>query len=277
LSPRAPLQSPAERPIWRHVLSDVRWAFTRPYTWLAGIGANLTLSLAWLVVSPLTGRPHRDWAIMVGSYFAVFILADVTTTNVLGADARRVRLGLRWQIPLRRILLVKNLTLILIVGLPTLLATGILTVYSEANYRLVITLPGVAYPILTWIGVGNVVSVALPVVAAPLRQRWRNRHQLRPTARWLIAIFLPYALCVAIDPMSKLPGIILRHLPWVSHGSATRGLVLVATGLAVWGLGTIVALAIARHRRIRLDDPVSSRAPVAAGSVGVSTDSDRPG
>jgi hypothetical protein len=53
--------------------------------------------------------------------------------------------------------------------------------------------------------------------------------------------------------------------------------VLVATGLAVWGLGTVVALAIARHRRIRLDDPAWSRAPVAAGPIGVATDSDRPG
>jgi hypothetical protein len=119
--------------------------------------------------------------------------------------------------------------------------------------------------------------VALPVVAAPLRQRWRDRHQLRPTARWLIAIFLPYALCVAINPMGKLPGTIVRHLPWVPHGSATRGLVLVATGSAIWGLGTAIALAIARHRRIRLDDPVSSRPAVAEPSMDVAADSDRPG
>ena len=117
-----------QRPVWRQVLGDVRWSFSRPWTWLSGVAFNLVLSLAWLAAVPLTGRPHRDWAIVVGSYFAVFILADVTTTNVLGADAQRVGLGLQRRIPLRRILLVKNLTLLLLVGLPTLVATGIITV-----------------------------------------------------------------------------------------------------------------------------------------------------
>jgi hypothetical protein len=249
-----------QRPVWRQVLGDVRWSFTRPWTWLSGVAFNLALSLAWLAAVPLTGRPHRDWAIVVGSYFAVFILADVTTTNVLGADAHRVRLGLQRHIPLRRILLVKNLTLLLLVGVPTLIATAIITVNSEPKYRLVLTLPGVAFPILTWIGVGNIASVVLPVSAAPLRQRWEQRHELRPTARWLTAILLPYGLLVAVDPVGRLPGIIVRQLPFLPHTSLARGVVLTSSGLGVWGLGTAIALAIARRREIRLDD-VTWRTP----------------
>ncbi len=53
---------------------------------------------------------------LVGTYFAVFVLADVTTTNVLGADASRVHRALEAGRPLRRILFVKNLTLLVIVG-----------------------------------------------------------------------------------------------------------------------------------------------------------------
>jgi hypothetical protein len=243
-----------QRPVWRQVLGDVRWSFSRPYTWLSGVAFNLALSLAWLAAVPLTGRPHRDWAIVVGSYFAVFILADVTTTNVLGADAQRVRLGLQRRIPLRRILLVKNLTLLLLVGLPTLVATGIITINSEPNYRLILTLPGVAFPILTWIGVGNIISVLLPVSAAPLRQRWQQRHQLRPTLRWLAALLVPYGLLGAVDPVGRLPGVITRHLGFLPHTLLVRGLVLTSSGLGVWGLGTAIALAIARRREIRLDD-----------------------
>ena len=62
-----------------------------------------------------------------------------------------------------RSLLIKNLTLLVVVGLPTMIATAVITVTSEADYRLAITLPGVLFPILTWLGVGNLVSVALPV------------------------------------------------------------------------------------------------------------------
>jgi hypothetical protein len=258
--------APAQRPVWRQVLGDVRWSFSRPWTWLSGVAFNLGLSLAWLAAVPLTGRPHRDWAIVVGSYFAVFILADVTTTNVLGADAQRVRLGLQRRIPLRRILLVKNLTLLLLVGLPTLVATGIITINSEPNYRLILTLPGVAFPILTWIGVGNIVSVLLPVPAAPLRQRWERRHELRPTARWLAALLLPYGLLAAVDPVGRLPGIVVRHLGFLPHTLVIRGLVLTSSGLGVWGLGTAVALAIARRRDLRLDE-VSEPTPSSKTST----------
>ena len=101
---------------------------------------------------------HRDWAILVGQLLRrLFILADVTTTNVLGLDA----------IPgpgsaccatcrLRRILLLKNLTLLTIVGLPTLLATAIVAVTAADSPRP--SPPGVACPMLTSGGVGNIVT-----------------------------------------------------------------------------------------------------------------------
>jgi hypothetical protein len=243
-----------ETSIGRQVLADLRWSFTRPWHWLSGVAFNLVLSLLWLAAAPLTGRPHHDWAIIVGSYFAVFILADVTTTNVLGADAQRVRLSLGNATPLRRILLVKNITLMLVVGVPTLIATAIITLLSEADYRLELTLPGVAFPILTWLGVGNLVSVLLPVAPARLRQRWERRRDLRHTARWLVAISLPYALCVAIGPVGRAPRIIQQSLRIMSNGTATRGLIVLLTGIAFWAIGTAAALIIVRHRALKFDD-----------------------
>ena len=56
---------------WLSVRQEVRWSFTRPWHWLTGVAVNLVLSLLWLIVAPLSGQPHRDWAILVGSYFAV--------------------------------------------------------------------------------------------------------------------------------------------------------------------------------------------------------------
>lgn len=243
-----------ETRIGRQVLADLRWSFTRPWHWLTGVAVNLVLSLLWLAAAPLTGRPHHDWAIIVGTYFAVFILADVTTTNVLGADAPRVRFSLRNETPLRRILLVKNITLMLVVGLPTLIATAIITLLSEADYRLMLTLPGVAFPILTWLGVGNLVSVLLPVSPARLLQRWEQRRELRPTARWLVAISLPYALCVAIGPVSRVPRIVLQALNFLPSGTVTRGVIVLLTGIAFWVIGTAAALAVVRHRALRFDD-----------------------
>ena len=237
----------------RLVTEDLRWAFRRPYGWMVGIGVNLLLSVAYLVVEPLRTGTHRDWAVLVGTYFAVFVLADVTTTNVLGVDTERTRLRLMRGVSLVRILLVKNLALLVIVGLPTLLATAAITVHDEANYRLELTLPGVLYPVLIWLGVGNLVSVLLPYWPVPLVTRWRERRARTRTVRWLVCLGLPYALCVAVDPMSKLPRYVTRVLH-LGPSHALHAVELLALGLLVWSIFTIVALVVAHRRGVPFDD-----------------------
>jgi len=237
----------------RLVGEDLRWAFRRPYGWLLGIGVNLLLSVAYLVVVPLRDGTPRDWAILVGTYFAVFVLADVTTTNVLGVDTERTRLRLLRGMSLVRILLVKNLVLLVIVGLPTLVATAAITIHDEASYRLELTLPGVLYPVLTWLGVGNLVSVLLPYRPVPLRTRWHERRVWSRTARWLVCLGLPYALCVAVDPMSKLPRLVTRALR-LPPNHVLHGAELLVLGLLTWGLFTGVAVALAHRRGVPFDD-----------------------
>lgn len=237
----------------RLVGQDLRWAFRRPYGWLLGIGVNLLLSVGYLVVVPLRGGTHRDWAILVGTYFAVFVLADVTTTNVLGVDTERTRLRLLRGLSLARILLVKNLALLVIVGLPTLVATAAITVHDESTYRLELTLPGVLYPVLTWLGVGNLVSVLLPYWPVPLATRWHERRRWSRTVRWLVCLGLPYALCGAVDPMSKLPRIVTQTLR-LPPSHAIHGVELLVLGLTTWGLFSAVALVVAHRRGVPFDD-----------------------
>jgi len=239
-------------PLWRQVVAEVRWSFRPPWLWLGGVAFNAVLSLLWLIVVPLTVGRHHDWAIIVGSYFAVWILADVTTTNVLGADALRVRIGLLRAVGLARILVIKNLALLMIVGLPTLAATAVITIMNEADYRLTLTLPGVLFPILTWLGVGNVASVLLPVATLPWRERWAQRRHYRATARWLASLALPYALLGAVDPVSDLPRIVTRQLAFLPPTAQARGAVLCVVGLAMWGSGIALALLLNRVRPIRI-------------------------
>lgn len=255
LGPSAPtLGTPSPQPgLVRMVAQDLRWAFRKPYGWLLGIGVNLLLSLAYLVVVPLRGGVHRDWAVLVGTYFAVFVLADVTSTNVLGVDTERTRLRLMRRVSLLRILLVKNLALLLIVGLPTLVATAAITIHDEADYRLTLTLPGVLYPTLTWLGVGNLVSVLLPYWPVPLVTRWHERRRWGRTLRWLVCLGLPYALCGAVNPMSRLPRTLSRvlHLP---PGPGLHGVELLTLGLLTWALFTAAALLVAHRRGVPFDD-----------------------
>ncbi len=237
--------------LWQ-VLGEIRWSFLPPWNWLSGAAANLVLSIIWLIGYPLTGGAHHDWAILVGTYFSTFILADITTTNVLGLDSLRVRVSLYRQVPLHRILLVKNLALLVIIGLPTLIATTVLTLDSEGTYRLAVTIPGVLFPIMTWLGVGNLVSVILPVATVPMAERWARRTNRRATLRWLISLGLPYVLLEAVDPLSDAPRLIFRDLKLLPSNTDTRGFVLVLLALGAWSLGTAAALAVVRARGVRI-------------------------
>lgn len=216
-----------------------------PFAWLMGIGVNFGLSLLYVVWVPLAGSDHADWAILVGTYFAVFVHADVTTTKVVGVDIDRTQSQLLRGVPLGEVLLVKNLALLLIVGLPTLVATGAITAYAEPEHRLVLTLPGVLYPMFTWFGIGNLVSVLLPYTPFPLSLRWRQRRALARTAYWLFCLFLPYALCLAVDQLKRLPRLVTRVLAPPS-GDVVRGALLLVLGVSAWVLGTFAALVAAR-------------------------------
>ena len=138
------------QPLLTAVRSEIRWAFKPPCTWLSGVAANLLLAVAWLFVHPLASFGylahhykdiHLDWVILIGTYFSSFILADVTTTNLIGGDHYRVGKALSDGTPLWRVLLIKNLTLIVVVGLPTLAAVVALTLWRETPERLPITIP----------------------------------------------------------------------------------------------------------------------------------------
>ena len=237
------------------VLAEIRWAFTVPRTWLMGVVANVVFAAAWLLVQPLNPghhQHHRDWVILVGTYFSSWVLADVTTTNLLGADHYRVLAGLSDGVPFWRILLIKNLALLAIVGLPTLMAAMVLTLCLETPGRLAITIPTVAVPIVSWLGVGNVISVLHPVSAEPLIRRWRQRGDRRRTGSWLAVLTLPYALYYVADPMNgvehkvlwtKVPAMI-----WPVFGRDAKSFVHLAIAAAVWIVGTVAAVWWVRKR-----------------------------
>jgi hypothetical protein len=244
------------RPFWPAVRAEIRWAFTPPRTWLLGVLANVVIAAGWLLVQPLTphGR-HSDWVVLVGTYFSSFVLADVTTTNVLGTDHYRVAAALRAGIPPWRVLVIKNVALLVLVGVPTLAVAVVLTLLLEDPRHLAVTVPTVAVPIVSWLGVGNAVSVVLPVTAAPLLRRWRRRGDVRSMGIWLTALALPYALYYVADPIDGIGHHVLwRQVPaWIGPvlGRDTKSFVHLGIACAVWLSATVAADLWVRRRGLR--------------------------
>lgn len=258
---------------WSALRSEVRWAFTPPRIWLSGVLANLVLAVAWLVVQHLTAPAHHqthshyhhagfyhhhhfDWVVLISTYFASFVLADVTTTNLLGADHHRVAKGLSDGVSFWRVLLIKNLALIVIVGLPTLAMAMALTLWKQTPGHLAQTIPNVAVPIVTWLGVGNLISVLFPVGAEPLLQRWQDRRDWRRTGAWILALALPYALYYVADPMGGVEHKVLwTQVPAAIgpvFGRDTKSFVHLGIALAVWAAGTVLAVLWVRKRGLHI-------------------------
>jgi hypothetical protein len=259
--------------LWAALRAEIRWAFTPPRIWLTGVLANLLLAVAWLVVQGMTATHvhHRvpshyhhpgfyhhhqlDWVILISTYFASFVLADVTTTNVLGADHHRVAKGLSEGAPFWRVLLLKNLTLLVIVGLPTLTVAMALTLWKHTPAQLGDTIPNVAVPIVSWLGIGNVISVLLPVGSEPLMQRWHDRRDWRRSATWILALTLPYALYYVADPM----GGVEHKALWTTvpaaigpvFGRDTKSFVHLGIAVVVWSVGTLFACWWERRRGLQ--------------------------
>jgi hypothetical protein len=242
--------------LWPAVGAEIRWAFTPPRTWLMGVVANVFLAAAWLLVQPLAAGRHHDWVILVGTYFSSWVLADVTTTNMLGTDHYRVLKGLSDGVPFWRILLIKNLALILIVGLPTLAAAMALTLWLETPARLAVTITAVAVPIVSWLGMGNLISVLHPVRVEPLIRRWRQRRDHRRTGGWLLGLTLPYALYYVADPMGGVEHRVLwsqvPKLIWPVFGRDTKSFVHLAIALGVWVAGSVAAVLWVRKRGLQI-------------------------
>lgn len=243
--------------LWAAVGAEIRWAFTPPRTWLMGVLANVFFAATWLLVQPLTtGRHHSDWVILIGTYFSSWVLADVTTTNLLGADHYRVRQALSDGVPFWRIMLIKNVALLAIVGLPTLAAAMVLTLWLESPGRLGVTIPTVAVPIVSWLGVGNLISVLHPVSAEPLIRRWRQRGDRLRTGGWVLALTLPYALYYVADPMNGVEHRVLwtqvPKLIWPVLGRDTKSFVHLAIATGVYLAGTVAALLWVRKRGLQI-------------------------
>ncbi|TDZ80620.1 hypothetical protein [Mycobacteroides salmoniphilum] len=233
--------------------TDLAETFRPPRRWLEGLGLNLALSIAYLIIwQPIAehGR-KRDWALLVGTYFAMFIFADVSVTNMLGLDADRVRHALRGHRSLLHVLLVKNTALFLVAGLPTLVLTAFLTIHRQQVTQTAITVPDVAVHIVSWLGLGNLVSVLLPMIARPLRERWRQRRDLLVTARWLVYLALPYGVYYLVAPVGGIPRAIFGRNVFRSMPLTERSLMELGLGIAVWSIGTALALGVSRYRGIR--------------------------
>lgn len=175
--------------------------------WLQGVMFNGVLAALYLLIWPLSSKGPGDVVLLFTTYFATFIMADVTTTNIFGHDLPHTVAALKGGRSLQNLLLTKNAVQVLLIIIPFTLVTAALSVYHRGWTDLVLAIPGILYPMLLWLGIGNLISVIYPAMPAPMR--WRSTHilagQWRMHTPMLISYAIPYVLYF-ITTYVDLPG-----------------------------------------------------------------------
>lgn len=232
---------------------ELRWTFTWPCGWLQGVLFNLVLAAAYLVVWPLAFDDHYDVVLLFTAYFATFIMADVTTTNIFGHDIVRTLAALRRGRSFASLILMKNLVQTIVVVMPMVLLTIGVTWYVDGAEELFLAIPGILYPMLLWLGIGNMISVLYPVLPAPINWRIQSiragRKQWLLHAPMLISYAIPYVL-YALAATTDLPGnlnALIRVVAGTPHKWESGLILLVASIIIYWGL-TWLSLRLVRDR-----------------------------
>ena len=109
---------------------------------------------------------------------------------------------------------------------------------------------------MSWLGVGNLISVLHPVSVEPLFRRWRQRGNHRRMGGWLLALTLPYALYYVADPMGGVEHRVLwRQVPKLISpvfGRDTKSFAHLAIATGVWIAGTAAAVLWVRRRGLQI-------------------------
>jgi len=221
---------------------------TRPRPILIKLAVGLGLGLGYLLFLRVF---HWDTKSELLPYLAPYalsgVIGGVVCTNALSWDATRVRQALSGGQRLWLLLLSKNATMFLLVGAAGLVLSLVFTWRSGDPSTLLKALGELVTMMLVWLGVGNVLSVILPLRVEPLKLR-RQDGTLRP---FLFSFVSSYVIGLGVN-------LILTWKVWAKQsmiaelgGAWVPVLMLVFTALVSYLLLTVLAVSLADQPRIR--------------------------
>ena len=238
----------------RDIADEIRWTFTRRIGWVGQILLNLAFGVP--VVVATTWNSHHDDVRVSGfaTSIAGWVLASALNTNQLGFDADRSASSLRDGDTAWRILLLKNLA-VLVVLAPPILATSVILRLTVAHPpdSIPVALVRDLADITVWLGFGSLLSVLLPFRPLGLRARWAAR----PT--WLrlgICLAVPYVVFYGLLSLWHKPELAVADLVFHHHDRTHLwgySLGLLIWGVLTWGMGLALAECYARRWPGRLD------------------------
>lgn len=184
----------------RSAAADLRFElvrlFRRPWTELTILLINAVIVIVGWLVLP---KDVKEWLFdsLQGRLAFVIVLetwlvSDVSSTNIFGHDPVAALRAMHDGRALRRFVRVKATALSILIGVPCTITAIVLGIHGGSMSRAAILAPMFLAIPFGVIAIGSWLGVILPYRYRTLRWRWAHRRQWRITARWLVAMMVPY-------------------------------------------------------------------------------------
>ena len=243
-------------PVSRHgpalahgLTGEIRYILTRkPRSTVKSLAIALAMGLLYLgFIRLFEWDEDKKWLPYLGLWAIGVVMGGSVCVNAMSFDAMRVRAALDSGARLWHLLVIKNLALICIVSPIGFLLCALLAWRAGDIYAFYKACVLMLCMILLWLGVGNILSVALPSRDEPIRQRRRSGS----LKQFVIAFAVAYLIGYLVNGMLVWRAFAAEELT-ARLGSALLPSVLILISSAfMWILLTVFAVALAQQPRVR--------------------------
>jgi hypothetical protein len=220
----------------------------KPRSLLTSLAIGLALGLLYLgVIRVFQWDRAQAWLPYLGLWAISVVMGGAVCLNAMSFDAMRVRAALDSGARLWHLLVTKNLALVCLVAPVGFLLSGLLA-WRAGNLDAFFKACALMISfILLWLGVGNVLSVIVPIRDEPILRR-RKDGTLKQFA---IVFAVSYAIGYLVNIM--LLWRVFAAQEWAARlGSAILpAIFVIISSASMWILLTIVAVALSQQPKIR--------------------------
>ncbi|MBO0850410.1 MAG: hypothetical protein J2P20_13165, partial [Pseudonocardia sp.] len=228
---------------------EIGYILTRkPRSVVKNLAISLAMGLLYLGFIRVFQWDTKQHLLPYLGLFAIsVVMGGAVCVNAMSFDAMRVRAALDSGARLWQLLVVKNAALVVLVAPVGFLLSALLAWRAGNLSALFIACALTVCMILLWLGVGNVLSVSLPIRDEPLR----NRPRSGSLKQFVVAFSVSYAIGYLVNLMLLWRVFAAREMAARLGGVIIPVIFVVLSSAIMWLLLTVFAVALAQQPKIR--------------------------
>jgi hypothetical protein len=230
------------------VTGEIKYILTRkPRSVIKSLAIGLAMGLLYLGwIRLFEWDTDQKWLPYLGLWAIGVVMGGSVCVNAMSFDAMRVRAALDSGARLWHLLIIKNLALACLVAPIGFLLCGLLAWRAGDIYAFYKGCALMICMILLWLGVGNVLSVALPSRDEPIKKR-KESGSLK---QFLIAFVVSYLIGYLVNGMLVWRIFAAQDLANRLGSALLPAIIIIVSSAFMWILLTIVAAALAQQPKV---------------------------